>query len=202
MIPNRWQIATTITSFGNAALLLILAGLLAAWLWRHNGSRTTLFWCAGVCLCAALTAALKLYFQACPMPDLQLRSPSGHTSFSTFVYGGLAFNIAAARPARRLLLVGAALAWAVAIGWSRVVVRAHSQSEVLFGFAIGAACLLLYALLSFREPRQRLPWLLLAGLTLLALFAAESFHGWTMEQQLRQWSRWLNQHIGLCRSAG
>ena len=197
------QIAGAITNFGDAAVLLLLSALIAAWLLWSSGRRASLLWCGAVVFCTGMTAVLKTYFAACPVSSWQMLSPSGHTSFSTLVYGGAALSLAAGPDRRRwqrLLLLGLALAWALAIGWSRVVIHAHSGPEVMLGLLIGGASLLVYGVLDTADSRRRFPPLLGVGLAMLMLLVVSQERGFNLESLFQNLAHWINQRTPLCPS--
>ena len=130
------------------------------WLGIWGGTRLALAWIAGLIVCGAVTAALKIYFHACPIPGVALDSPSGHTSMSLFVFGGLTLVTAAqTRTWRRaaVLLLGGLLI--LAIAWSRAMLDYHSLPEVIIGLIIGTLALTLFWL-PFRRfrPAQMPLW--------------------------------------------
>lgn len=93
---------TVLTDFGELAVLLPLIGITLLWL-LFARSRSSVA-VAGLG-CIALTALAKVSAYACP-PARDLHSPSGHTSLSTLVYGGMALITATGtRGARRLLAI-------------------------------------------------------------------------------------------------
>jgi membrane-associated phospholipid phosphatase len=79
-------------------VLLPIVGIIPLWLIWVRFPRAALWWAAAAALCIGSTALLKIYFYSCP-PFAEVRSPSGHTSLSTLVYGGIAVIIAAGRDA-------------------------------------------------------------------------------------------------------
>src|SRR5947209_5300756 len=98
------SLLTALTDFGDLALTLPLVGIIFFWLIAVRAKAGVGWWVAAVVLCAGGTALLKMYFFACPlMPEL--RSPSGHTSLSTLVYGALTALIALEPRGWRRLLV-------------------------------------------------------------------------------------------------
>jgi membrane-associated phospholipid phosphatase len=139
--PLVWQ---QVTRLGEAQLLLP-ALLLAAW-WlarRPGGGRTAALWLAATTAAALLTTATKVAFigYGVGWAALDFTGVSGHAMFAAAVLplllclvGG---RLAETRP-RALLAAGYALAAVVAV--SRVMVHAHSWSEVIVGFALGALC--------------------------------------------------------------
>jgi membrane-associated phospholipid phosphatase len=166
------------TDFGDLAVLLPLASLMLVWLfWKQSGI-VALFWLGAVFFCTGLTALLKVYFFVCP-PAADLHSPSGHTGFSTLVYGSLSVIAAMQwRGWRRSIMLVAGAIFVILIGLSRIALDAHTIAEVIFGFAIGGLSLAFFAVyyLRFRDPNITLGWLMLAALVLIGVF-----HG----QQLR-----------------
>jgi membrane-associated phospholipid phosphatase len=113
----------------------------------------------------ALTFGLKLGFER-PRPpfhdpDLTVSTfsfPSGHATSSLAVYG--AFAIVVLRGAqgwKQYALVISALVMLLAlIGFSRVYLGAHYFSDVLAGFSVGTAWLMICVLvLTVREARRR-----------------------------------------------
>jgi len=180
-----------LTGFGDFALLSLVGLFVTGWLLSSGHRRLTAIWLAALCGCAALIALLKIYFNGCPLPELGMRSPSGHAGFSTFMYGGIALLAQSHRPCwqRGLISVAAGL-WIAAIGYSRVVVRAHTGAEVVLGIAIGVTMLCAFALASRGQGSSRFP---LAAVIAGAVLGAALFHSldWhpTFERFLAQLSR-------------
>jgi membrane-associated phospholipid phosphatase len=153
--PHAGDIAImmVITDFGDLAVLLPLSVAMLVWLLAARSLGGAAWWLAAVALCMAGTALLKVYFIACPIAN-ELSSPSGHSSFSTLVYGGLAMIIAAEVAAawQRLVIVAAAVGLVAAIAVSRLVLGAHGALEIGCGAAIGLASLSVFAQGYLRRP--------------------------------------------------
>jgi undecaprenyl-diphosphatase len=80
--------------------------------------------------------------------------PSGHSLVSLAVYGSVALLLArrVRSPGRRALLFAGTALLVLAIGFSRLYLGVHFLSDVLAGYAAGAAWLaLLYAALELRN---------------------------------------------------
>ncbi len=156
-----------VTHFGATVLLAPFSLLVAAWLWRAVGWREALLWCGCVAGVGIVTGLAKIYLQLCGLHLHGVHSPSGHTAFSAIAYGG--FTVIAMSGSRslraNLFRVGIAL-WVLLIGYSRVVVEAHSPNEVIVGLVIGGASVAVFAALY--RGRVRPPYLL-AGSILLAV---------------------------------
>lgn len=163
-----------LTEFGNLAVLLPVTMLLAVWLSWKQSAVMAFWWLAAVVFCTGLTAVLKVYFYVCP-PAPDLHSPSGHTGFSTLVYGALALVLAARnRGWQRGLVLAAGAIVIVAIGLSRIALGAHTVAEVLFGFAVGGVSLAFFAA-CYRRRRARN--VALGGLVLATVAVLAVFHG-------------------------
>lgn len=132
------------TRLGEAQLLLPLMGLAVLWLlFRPGQARTALGWLAATALAAAVTTASKVAFigYGWGVPVLDFTGFSGHAMFAAAVWPPLLrLAVAAWWPARPASAWGsvAGYALAAAVAVSRVAVGAHSWSEVLSGFALGA----------------------------------------------------------------
>ena len=91
------------------------------------------------------------------LPGLDFTGLSGHSAMAALVWPAL-LGLLAGRGGRVWRLCGATLGTllAAAVAWSRVALHAHSASEVVLGFALGAA----FALwLLWRHGREwRLAW--------------------------------------------
>ncbi len=135
-----------VTDFGDLAVLLPAAAVMLLWLLAVGSKRGAAWWLAALALCIGGTALLKIYFYACsPVPSLA--SPSGHSSFSTLVYGGLAAIVAGKLTGgwQRVLVLAGGVALIAAIALSRLVLHAHSPLEIVLGTALGLASLGLFA---------------------------------------------------------
>jgi membrane-associated phospholipid phosphatase len=160
------------TDFGDLAILLPLALIILLWLVAMRCPRGAAGWLGAALFCGAATGVLKMYFFACPW-SRDLVSPSGHTSLSTLVYGGLCIIVAGQiREAFwRATVLAAGGAFILAIGASRILLSAHTVLEVFVGLLIGGVALAIFtiAYLRHRPARVSLPPLVLAGVALVAL---------------------------------
>jgi membrane-associated phospholipid phosphatase len=141
-----------LTDCGDLAVLLPLIGVLTLWIVLTRRSRLVLWWLIALAICIGVTGVLKIYFFACP-PLSDLHSPSGHTSLSILVYGGLTVAVASAASGwRRIAVIAVGASFVTGIAVSRILVEAHSIPEVLLGSLIGAAALYVFARDYSREP--------------------------------------------------
>jgi membrane-associated phospholipid phosphatase len=134
-----------VTGFGDAAVLLPLAATILLWLVLGRALRAAAWWAVSVIFCGGVTAALKILFWGCP-PIVGMRSPSGHTSLGTLVFGAIALMIAIEGGAwRRRIAAAGVVGVILAIAVSRLLLDVHSVSEVILGWIIGSASLALFA---------------------------------------------------------
>jgi membrane-associated phospholipid phosphatase len=182
-IVRTWLIA--LTELGDTAVLAPLAVLLLLWLLLLRSARGAAWWAIAVVMCMGLTAALKLTFYGCPpLPDL--RSPSGHASFSTLVYGAITLVSATeSRGFRRVMAISSGVGLILAIAASRLLLSAHSVPEIGLGLVIGTAALALFGR-SYLRCRATKVWLSLLLVTGGALVLV--LHGGELdaEQVLRE----------------
>ena len=165
-----------LTKFGDIAVLVPLAAVMLLWLLLMNSRGGAACWTIAVALCAGLTAILKIYFYGCP-PTPDLHSPSGHTSFSTLVYGSVALVTATESAGlRRIITISAGAGFILAIGVSRLLLYVHSAPEVGLGLVIGISSLMIFGqgYLRCRAARVWLsPLFVSGGAVLLALHGRE-----------------------------
>jgi membrane-associated phospholipid phosphatase len=190
-----------VTDFGDTAVTVPLALLMAGALAAARYFRMALGWCVAILACAGSIAGLKLALAVCGHQSgaSALASPSGHTALSTAVYGGFAvvFGAQLERPARHALLAAAA-ALMLGIAASRAVLHYHTAIEVAVGLAVGSLALAGVVALTGHYRPARLPIL---PLGVAALAVALIFHGarWPAEHAVRRLGFWLKVLAPLCR---
>lgn len=170
MIWSRLQLWMHVTALGDSAVTLPCIGLIALWLLLSASTRGLAWhWMLLVAGVGAAVAASKLAFMmwGVGLSGLDFTGLSGHAAMSALVWPAL-LGLLAGRGGWvwRLCGTGLGVLLAAAVAWSRVILHAHSVSEVVLGFALGAA----FALwLLWRHGREwRLAWSpLLALLPLL-----------------------------------
>jgi membrane-associated phospholipid phosphatase len=150
-----------ITTLGNFVTLVVVAVVAVTVLWRRRERNDAIF--VGLAFLGAqvLSSGMKLGFQRerpfFPDPlatESTFSFPSGHSLVSLAVYGSIALVLAQrlSRRGDRMLLLGATTVLVLAIGFSRLYLGVHFLSDVLAGFAAGAAWLaLLYVALELRS---------------------------------------------------
>ena len=150
-----------ITWIGNFSTLLVVTLLAAGILWRRGERTDAVFVVLALAGAQVLSTGMKLGFQRDRpfFPDpLSTEStysfPSGHSLVSLAVYGSIALVLARrlrTRASTCCRCSSAAGALVAAIGFSRLYLGVHFLTDVLAGFAAGAAWLaLLYLALEAR----------------------------------------------------
>lgn len=161
-----------LTRLGEMQLMLPIGLALIAWLiWAGEGRRAAL-WLAMLALALGITAASKIAFIGWGIGSARLNFTgfSGHAMHAAAVIPLLAGCVAAGS-ARwvRTSAVAFALALAALVALSRVVMGAHSPSEAVLGFLLGALASVLSLTLG-HPPLSHLPrWLLATVLAALLL---------------------------------
>jgi membrane-associated phospholipid phosphatase len=168
-----------ITRMGSAGLLIPVLAITATGLWQSRQRSAVRVWLLAVALAVSLTTVSKLLFMGWGLgiAALDFTGVSGHTLLALSVLPML-FNWLLATDERRISVVGAGfgLILGVAIGVSRVVVGAHSASEVVAAAVVGVL-VSRFALKAMEAPIER-PWYarLVPLVLLLAFSATTSFH--------------------------
>jgi undecaprenyl-diphosphatase len=149
-IGPRWfeEACRDMTALGGGTVLVLLCALVTAFFWLAGMRRAAVYVAIAVCGAALLSSGLKLAFER-QRPDLVPHGqhvytssfPSGHSMLAAAVY--LTLGLVASRfvPRRRLkaLFLVAAVLVTGAVGFSRVYLGVHWPSDVLAGWAVGAA---------------------------------------------------------------
>lgn len=187
---------TFLTDFADQAVVLPLVGAVALALAVLGWWRGAAAWLVAVGATFGTVLALKLGLLACGpvFGPFGLHSPSGHTAAAAMVAGGLA-AILTGWPRAALV---AALAAAVVIGVSRVLLGFHSVPEVVTGGFVGCLGAVGLAYLAGR-PRVRRPARLLASAGVVAVF----FHGVRLPAEAAIWhaSHGMLDFVPACRAA-
>jgi undecaprenyl-diphosphatase len=160
--PGLVPAARLLTRLGDLSLLLPLALAAAAWLALRRSPRAGFVLLVLVLSGRMLVELQKAGFdRARPDPAGHLVAvqsmafPSGHAAHSTIAWLGIA--LLAAGPRRRLPFILLALLLAAATGLTRVVLAVHWPSDVIGGWAFGAAWTLLLVRLAARAAPDTLP---------------------------------------------
>jgi membrane-associated phospholipid phosphatase len=158
------QIFATLTDLGDKRFLIPLAGCIAVWLLFRRKWFLASAWIAATAGGGLLNTALKAFFERA-RPQWQhgfatadgWSFPSGHSSGAFIVYGLLGYLVVVHLPQRFHLPVAAvAMSLIVCVGFSRVILQVHYFSDVLGGYAFGAAWVAAWiaGLEAFRRRQQ------------------------------------------------
>jgi drug/metabolite transporter (DMT)-like permease len=150
-----------LTRLGEAQILLPAALLIGAAMLRRAHTRPlATWWLLLLGIAVVLTAASKIAFigWGVGVPELNFTGVSGHAMVSAGVYPVLFSTVAGQRtPTGRLLALIAGCLLAVCIAVSRVVLGAHSISEVVAGLLVGGMTSLLTLNRSESDRRLEAP---------------------------------------------
>lgn len=167
-----------ISDAGDSVVLICLAALLVAMLWRYQSWKAASTLLFALVACAVVMVCLKLVLIACGHTwNASMVSPSGHASMSVAVYGAL--SVIAARQTRYWQQIAIALgstALVAGIAISRVTLGAHSVAEVALGVLVGAAALSLFAFRYSALVKKPLNLYLLGALSLATILILHGVH--------------------------
>ena len=141
------ELFAAITHLGDVWFLVVVATLVALVLLLRGQRLLALIWAIGTGSGALLNRLLKAVFErARPLHDHGVAVadgfsfPSGHASGSMLVYGLLGYLIVINTPrAWHIPIAASCAALVVFVGFSRVMLQVHYFSDVLAGYATGAA---------------------------------------------------------------
>ena len=155
------EVFEVITSMGNFATLFVITIIAVGIFWWRRDGTDAAFVALAFIGAQVLSTGMKLGFQRdrpfFPDPlatESTYSFPSGHALVSLAVYGSIALVLAryVSATRRRALLLGGTALLVIAIGFSRLYLGVHFLSDVLAGYAAGAAWLaLLYVALELRS---------------------------------------------------
>lgn len=142
------EIFRDFTALGGVGVLSLLTLVSFGYLWLLNLRRIALFLLLAILGGLLLSIALKIGFHR-PRPDLVSHGsmiytssfPSGHTMLSAVVYltGGALLAVVHTAGRIRVYLIGCAALVTMLVGISRIYLGVHWPSDVLAGWAAGAA---------------------------------------------------------------
>jgi membrane-associated phospholipid phosphatase len=159
-------VAVVVTTIGSTVAMAVLATVVGAWLWWRGRRMDAVLTIGAMAGASFLFRVLKLILERArpPVADhvVPVSSeslPSGHATMSTVVIGTMVALAWSGRSvAERAVMVAAAALWIGAVGATRVYLGVHWLSDVLAGWAVGAAwlavCLLVWTRWRARQPQQ------------------------------------------------
>jgi membrane-associated phospholipid phosphatase len=167
--------AQFVTDFGDQAVLLPLATVVALVFAAAGWWRGAVAWTATIGVTLATVLLLKLSFWACGhlLADSIIRSPSGHTAAAAAIYGGLLAVVARLLAGHGRWTFACAFPVALVIGTSRLALGVHNALEVTIGGIVGV-CGALVAVSLAGPPPSRIRISRMAALT---VFVVMLLHG-------------------------
>ncbi|HEY0686326.1 MAG TPA: phosphatase PAP2 family protein [Steroidobacter sp.] len=144
---EQLRIFAVLTDLGDKGFLIPLAGCIGLYLMFRRRWFLAITWIVATATGALMNTALKAIFErARPQWLHDFASadgwsfPSGHSSGAFIVYGLLGYLAVIHSPQRfHLPIAIMAMALIVCVGFSRVILQVHYFSDVLGGYAFGAA---------------------------------------------------------------
>jgi len=140
----------TLTYFGDSMLLIPTAVIIALILpWKSDNRRTVWYWLLAFGLAGLLVSVSKILFLGFGIGSARFNFTgfSGHSAMSATLWPVMLWLVSGRWPnPLRLLAIGVGYLIPLMVGFSRLVIHAHSASEVatglLLGFTLSSAFLL------------------------------------------------------------
>lgn len=140
----------TLTYFGDSMLLIPTAVIIALILpWKSDNRRTVWYWLLAFGLAGLLVSVSKILFLGFGIGSARFNFTgfSGHSAMSATLWPVMLWLVSGRWPnPLRLLAIGIGYLIPLMVGFSRLVIHAHSASEVatglLLGFTLSSAFLL------------------------------------------------------------
>jgi membrane-associated phospholipid phosphatase len=160
-----------LTSIGNTVITIPITLTIAIWLLASREWRMSLLWCVlfGVAMILVLITKIAFIGWGLGIESLDFTGISGHATRAAMVIPIL-FYFGLQRAPRKITSMGvyAGVALGAAISVSRVMVNAHSGSEMVAGWLLGSGMCLIF--LQFMKNHSVLisrRWLLACSFSLL-----------------------------------
>lgn len=185
------EFARDLTNLGDLAVLLPVAFTMLVWLGFSSSWRLAATWALAFAICISGTGLLKVLFLVC-QPGASLHSPSGHSSLSALVYGGIAMVVVSRGETwQRVLGVGIGFALVAAIAATRVILMSHTIVETAIGLAIGAIALTIFGAQYFPQARSGAPIrpLLLAIALVVVVLHGQQLHAESLVRAIGDYLR-------------
>ncbi|MDT0176055.1 phosphatase PAP2 family protein [Pantoea sp. RRHST58] len=140
----------TLTYFGDSMLLIPTAVIIALILpWKSDNRRTVWYWLLAFGLAGLLVSLSKILFLGFGIGSARFNFTgfSGHSAMSATLWPVMLWLVSGRWPTPlRLIAIGVGYFIPLMVGFSRLVIHAHSASEVatglLLGFTLSSAFLL------------------------------------------------------------
>ncbi|MEO6525852.1 MAG: phosphatase PAP2 family protein [Gemmatimonadaceae bacterium] len=146
--PFLTTFMTEVTPLGTGAVVLMIVGVTAAFLWHTEHKHSARLLLASTAGSILLNNVLKLFFNR-DRPDVFVWQthaasssfPSGHAMSATVVYGTVAYLLARLQKHRwsRAITLSAAVLMIALICFTRLYLGVHYPSDVLGGIVVGLA---------------------------------------------------------------
>jgi len=159
------EVMRDLSGLGSTVVLTLFTAATAGYLLLVSARITALLVLASTVSCAILISLLKAAFSRM-RPDVSFADyaawgmsfPSGHASMSAAVFLTLGVLTATTRSrlSERLYILAVAAATALLIGASRVALGVHWATDVLAGWAVGAAWAMAWLLIAYRLVRSEI----------------------------------------------
>lgn len=173
MTPPPSAIWLVITHLGAAGIMLPMLLMITAGLWLAGQTSAVVTWTLAMTAGAVVVLASKVAFigWGWGSASLNFTGISGHTMLAASIFP-VWMGWLLAGPGRRFSLYGVALGLAIGavVGWSRLVLGAHSPSEVILGWFLGMGI----SLVACKAIRGQVPsqgWDKLVAVLLLLTFS-------------------------------
>ena len=175
-----------VTNLGAAGVMLPILVLACAGLWCTGQSAAATRWLVLMAIGGTLVLATKIAFLSFGLgiAELDFTGISGHTTLATAILPvWLGALLGGERGQARLALAGmlVGLSLGALVGWSRVHLGAHSPSESILGWMLGAGI----AYLTWRVLNRRIPapWLTRSACLILLLTLSPSLSSYLPTHQ-------------------
>jgi membrane-associated phospholipid phosphatase len=172
-----------LTDFADQAVVLPLLAAMTVTLAVLGWWRGAIAWFLVAGGTLGVMLALKLVFLACGglVPQVHLRTPSGHTAAAAVMAGGLMALLGTHYAARAGLALLAALGAAAIFGASRLALGMHTLPEVIVGGLVGMAGAWLLSKVAGPAPKR----LKIGGVLAVVVAVLILFHGFHLPAEAR-----------------
>lgn len=191
---NDW---TDLTGFGDITVMSLVALAIAAWLFVEDEKRLALWWCLLFGAATGVVIATKMAFigWGIGIRSLDFTGFSGHAMRAAAVMPVLLYLILQrGRLSLRAAGVIIGLTFGALVGVSRLMLHAHSVSEVIAGWLLGATISLAFIRLAFQSLNSHVFKPLRIALVSLALLPAPYVHPAPTQQWLTNLTLYFTGH--------